>query len=322
VKNTFSFGLRARRSRQSANVILRLALMSWLLLWAVAIQGVRAQAPKTNGLKFSVKSQLVEIYLTVTKHNHLVPNMEASNFSLTEDGKPIAIDRLDSQEVPLQIVLLFDISESVREDLKHIQDAAYAFIASLNPQDRVLLILFNSEIHAFSQTTDDRKNILEEIRNAQAWGTTKLYDALLLGMKHLDGKPGRKAIVCFTDGQDTSGTSSRTAVLNAAAHFGFPIYTIGVGAGLEMGSLRIILQEFAEINSGKALFIENLRKLRAAFQEVAAELHSAYVLNYYTQISPDGRWHELSIVSNDPEQEVRARKGFFAGKPKLDPIKP
>jgi VWFA-related protein len=291
-------------------------LIILLFLEAIAVPGIRAQAPKSDGFKFSVQSQLVEVYLTVTKHNHLVPNMKASDFSLTEDGQPISIDRLDSQEVPLQIVLLFDISESVRDSLKHLQDAAYAFMASLNPQDSVLLVLFNSEIHTFPQTSNDRKNILEEIKNARAWGSTKLYDALLLGMNYLEGKPGRKAIVCFTDGQDTSGTSSRTAVLNAAAHFGFPIYTIGVGAGLEMDSLRIILQEFAEINSGKALFIENIRKLRAAFQEVASELHSAYVLNYYTKISPDGRWHELNIASKDPEKEVRARKGFFAGKPK------
>jgi VWFA-related protein len=291
-------------------------LLCGLFLFVFAAPAARAQASKTDGFKFAVQSQLVEVYLTVTKNNRLVPNMKSSDFSVTEDGKPIAIDRLDSQDVPLQIVLLFDISESVREDLKHLQDAAYAFIGSLNPQDRLMLVLFNSEIHEFVQNSDDRKNILEEIRNAQARGTTKLYDALLLGMNYLNGKPGRKAIVCFTDGQDTSGTSSRTAVLNAAAHFGFPIYTIGVGAGLEMDSLRIILKEFADVNSGKALFIENLRKLRSAFQEVASELHSAYVLNYYTQIPPDGKWHELNISINVPELEVHTRKGFFAGKQK------
>lgn len=270
------------------------------------------QKPEADGFKFSIQSQLVEIYLTVVRGNQLIPHLKATDFELKEDGLPVPIDHLDDQEVPLQIVLLFDVSGSIGDSLKSIQDAAAAFFESLNLQDRVTLVLFNSEIRAYAQATDDREPLLRVIRNAQARGMTKLYEAMLLGMKHLDGKPGRKAIVCFTDGQDTSGTSSRTAVLNAEARFGFPIYTIGAGAGLELSTLQIILREFAEINGGKAFFIQNLRKLREAFLEVAAELRSAYVLSYYTRIPSDGQWHDLSIRTLDPAYSVRARKGFFA----------
>ena len=271
-----------------------------------------AQRQEEDGYKFIVQSQLVEIYLTVTQNNRLVPNLNASDFILVEDGTPVPIDRLDNQDVPLQIVLLFDISESIRDSLKTIQDAATVFVESMNPDDRVMLVFFNSEIHSFEQTSDDREPILREIRNVRAWGMTKLYDALLFGIKYLEGKQGRKAIVCFTDGQDTSGTSSRVAVLNAAARSGYPIYTIGTGAGLELASLKIILQEFADINSGRSFFIQNIRKLREAFLEVASELRSAYVLNYYTRVSPDGRWHALSISTLNPHCSVHARKGFFA----------
>ncbi len=284
---------------------------------AVALTGAQTvhqpeQQRDGNGLKFSVQSQLVEIYLTVTKGNQLVPNLKAADFKLTEDDQPVSIDHLDNQEVPLQIVLLFDVSESIRDSLQTIQDDAAAFVESLNPNDRVMLVLFNSEIHVYPQLTDDREPILREIRNAQARGMTKLYDAMLLAMKSLNGKPGRKAIVCFTDGQDTSGTSSRIAVLNAAARFGYPIYTIGAGAGLELDSLKILLREFADINSGKAFFIQNLRKLREAFVEVGTELRSAYVLNYYTLVPSDGRWHKLGISVSNPAYTVHARKGFFA----------
>jgi VWFA-related protein len=270
------------------------------------------QQKKEESFKFSVQSQLVEVYLTVAKGQQLIPNLKASDFKLTEDGMPVPVDRLDSQEVPLQIVLLCDVSESVRSSLKTIQDAAIAFVECLHPRDRIMLVFFNSQIRSFEQTTADREPILREIRNAQAQGTTKLYDAMLLGMHYLEGKPGRKAIVCFTDGQDTSGTSSRTTVMNAAAQSGFPIYAIGSGAAMELTTLKIILRQFAEINSGRAFFIQSIDKLREAFLEVATELRSAYVLNYYTRISPDGRWHELSIRTTDPEYTVRARKGFFA----------
>lgn len=264
------------------------------------------------GFNYSVQSQLVEVFLTVSKDNQLIPHLQASDFTVVEDGVPITIDRLDNPDVPLQIVLLFDVSESLRDSLKSIQDAAIAFLDSLDPADRVTLVLFNSEIRTYSQETDDRKPIVKAIKKAQAQGMTKLYDAMLTGMKYLEGKQGRKAIVCFTDGQDTSGTSSRIAVINAAAHFGFPIYTIGAGAGLELATLKIILRQFAEINSGKAFFIQNLNRLRKAFEEVAAELRSAYVINYYTKMPQDGRWHDIEITMTSPEYKAHARKGFFA----------
>lgn len=277
------------------------------------VQGAARQERDTpEGLKFTVQSQLVEVYATVTQGNRLVPNLTAADFLLTEDGTAVTIDRLDNQEVPLNIVLLVDTSESVLSSLKTIQDAAIAFLNSLHLQDRVTLIFFNSEIVAFRQLNDDRAPIVREIRNARARGMTKLYDAMILGMQQLEGKQGRKAVVCFTDGQDTSGTSSRVAVLNAAARYGYPIYAIAAGAGLELSTLKIILREFAEVNSGRALFIQDMGKLRNAFEEVAAELRSAYVIRYYTGVPPDGRWHDLSIRTVDPQFTVHARKGFFA----------
>jgi VWFA-related protein len=285
-----------------------------VLIFAGSVQTVPQERQK-NGeetFKIAVQTQLVEVYITVTKGKQMVPNLQASDFILTEDGLPVTVERLDNQEVPLQIALLVDISESVQDSLGTIQDAAIAFVNSLHPQDRVTLIFFNSKIAAFQQLTEDRKPIIQEIKNARASGMTKLYDSMILGMRQLEGKPGRKAIVCFTDGEDTSGTSSRIKVLNAAARCGYPIYTIGAGAGLELSTLKIILQEFADINGGRAFFIQSLNKLRNAFEEVAAELRSAYTLNYYTQIPPDGRWHELNIRTANPQYTVHSRKGFFA----------
>jgi VWFA-related protein len=284
-----------------------------LILACCTQSAAQEQGEKEEGaFKFAVQTQLVEVYVTVTKGKQLIPNLKASDFTLTEDESPVTIDRLDDQEVPLNIVLLVDISQSVQDTLGTIQDAAIAFVNSLHQQDRVTLIFFNSGIVAYQQLTDDRKPIIQQIKSAKAGGMTKLYESMILGMKQLEGKTGRKAIVCFTDGENTSGTSSRADVLNSAARSGYPIYTMGAGAGLELSTLKIILKEFADINGGRAFFIENLGRLRNAFEEAAAELRSAYVLHYYTRIPQDGRWHDLSIQTTDPQYTVHSRKGFFA----------
>jgi VWFA-related protein len=225
---------------------------------------------------------------------------------------PVVVDRLDNQEVPLQIVLLMDLSESIRPSLRTIQEAAVAFLDSLKPKDRATLILFNSEIQAFEQKTDNRDSLIQEITHARAQGMTRLYESMIRGIHYLEGKSGRKAIVCLTDGQDTSGEFSGSAAINAAARFGYPIYMIGAGAGLELESLKLLLRQFAEVNSGKAFFIQNINKLRNVFNEVSDELRAAYVLNYYTNVSQDGRWHNLRVNAVDPSYTLRFRKGFFA----------
>jgi VWFA-related protein len=291
---------------------------SLIMIFAMCVQTKAPLAQKNaeEGFQIAVQTQLVEVYLTVTRGNQLIPNLRAPDFIIAEDGLPVGLDHLDNQDVPLHLALLVDTSESVQDSLDAIQNAAISFINCLHRQDRVTLIFFNSEITVFQQTTDDRNAIIKEIKNAQASGMTRLYDSIILGMRQLEGKHERKAIVCFTDGDDTSGASSRGDVLNAAARSGLPIYTIGAGAGLELSTLKIILQQFADINGGRAFFIQSLNKLRSAFEAVGEELRSAYALSYYTQIPQDGRWHELSIRTVDPQLAVHSRKGFFAGIPK------
>jgi VWFA-related protein len=293
---------------------MRTFALATIALIFYCVEGIPVEEPPntSGGLKISVQSQLVEIYLTVTDGKQLVSNLTASDFTIAEDGIPVPVDRLDNPGVPLQIALLVDLSESIRPSINTVRNAAIAFLDSLNPKDRVMLILFNSQLRFSEQTTEDRAAIVREIRNAHAIGMTKLYEALLAGMHYLQDKQGRKAIVCFTDGQDTSETLSANAVMDAAARSGFPIYMIGEGAGLELDSLKILLRGFAQINSGKALFIQSAGKLRDAFNKVATELRAAYVLNYYTRVPTDGRWHDFIVSTKNPAYAVHARKGFFA----------
>src|SRR5688572_13227493 len=274
-----------------------------------------SQQPGTDpvGYTIHVQSQLVQIYLTVTEGTRRVTELKPSDFRITEDGMPKELDRLDSGTIPLYVALLLDTSESMREALQTTQEAAAFFVESLNPRDRVTLIPFNSDIRAIPQLSEDRTPILHSIRATQARGGTKLYDALLFGMKHLSGKEGRKAIVVFSDGEDTARSASLNITLNAAARYGYPIYTIGAGAGLKRDALKRILRQLAEINSGKTYVVDDPRDLRAAFDEVSSELRSAYVLNYYTQVPFDGRWHDVRI--NLPSQtglRIHSRKGFYA----------
>ncbi len=265
-----------------------------------------------SSVTYAVRTQLVQIFLTVMEGERRVDNLSVSNFKVLEDGVPVDIHAVDNETVPLQVALLLDTSESMREALPFVQEAAAYFVDSLRPIDRVTLIPFSTDVRCISQLTDDRGAILHAIRSTEAHGTTRLYDALLFAMKHLSGKNGRKVIVSFSDGEDTAQTSSLKVVLNAAARYGYPIYAVGAGAGLRRESLKRILRQLAEVNSGKMFFEENPKALHAVFKEVAAELRLAYVLSYYTQVPFDGRWHDVQIEPSNPGYKIHCRRGFYA----------
>lgn len=285
-------------------------------LWLAGAGMLPCQEPPrpggTSDVSVAVRSQLVEIYFTVTDGRRRIVEVRPQDLTLYEDGIPQAIERLDTGSVPLRVALLLDTSESMRAALYATQEAAVSFVESLSPGDRVILIPFSSEIRAIPQATDDRSAVIQAIRSTQARGATKLYDALMFAMKQLSAAEGRKALVVFSDGEDTARTSSLDMVLNAAARYGYPIYAIYAGSGPRAAEFRRILRRLADVNSGRMFMVEQEQDLRAAFAEVAAELRSAFVLHYYTRVPPDGRWHDLKISPANRAYQIHSRRGFYA----------
>jgi Ca-activated chloride channel homolog len=275
-------------------------------------QTLAAGAHESLGTTFSIRSQLVQIYATVAGGSERVAGLTAADFALEEDGKAQKIDKVETGNVPLQIALLLDTSESMRDALPEVQEAAAFFVQTLKPQDRVTLIPFSSDIRSVSQETDDQSAVLAAISRLKASGSTRLYDALLFATKQLSGKEGRKAIVTFSDGEDTGRGASLNVVLNAAARFGYPVYTIASGFGTTKEQLKKVLREIADVNSARMFYLESASGLKQIFAEISSELRTAYVVSYYTAVPFDGSWHDLLLKPVNQRVKVNARRGFFA----------
>ena len=159
----------------------------------------------------TVETNLVTIPVSVFDRNGLyIPNLQKSNFKIFENGKEQEIEYLATSDKPFTVILLLDTSPSTEYKIEEIQDAAIAFTNQLKPQDNVMVIEFDADIHVLSEVTNDRQKIYKAIRNADFGGGTSLYDAVDFSLrKRLSKIEGRKAIVLFTDGVDTtSGKNS------------------------------------------------------------------------------------------------------------------
>ncbi len=112
---------------------------------------------------------------------------------------------LATSEQPFTVVLLIDVSPSTAFKIEAIQEAAIAFVNQLKAQDSVMVIEFDQGVHVLSKPTNDREKLVKAIRKADFGNGTSLYDAVDDALrKKLSKISGRKAIVLFTDGVDTT----------------------------------------------------------------------------------------------------------------------
>jgi Ca-activated chloride channel family protein len=153
-----------------------------------------------------VNTTLVSLPVSVTdRDGKYIPNLRKEDFRVWEDGVEQQVAYFASTEKPFTVALVIDTSGSVRERLREIQDAAMSFINDLRPDDRVMVVSFDDKIRfILSDPTNDRNAIRGAIQQVQAGSGTRLYDAVDQVINRLNRIEGRKAIVLFTDGVDTT----------------------------------------------------------------------------------------------------------------------
>ena len=176
-----------------------------------------------------VDTSLVRIPVTVMdRYGKYVPQLRRENFKIFEDGIEQKIAYFATNDQPFTVALLIDTSGSTQFRLEDIQSAAITFVSKLKPDDSVMVISFDDRIRVLCQPTTDRKEISRAIRQTNTGGGTRLYDAVAEVLtRHLTAVSGRKAVVLFTDGVDTtSHRSSYNSSLRLAEESDAPFYSV------------------------------------------------------------------------------------------------
>src|SRR5438552_11404919 len=159
-----------------------------------------------------VETTLVSIPVSVTdRDGKYIPNLTKDDFHIWEDGVEQKVAYFASTEKPFTVALVIDTSGSTRFKLEEIQDAAIAFVNQLRPDDRVLIVSFNDKIRVLTpQPTNDRALLRNAILQTEPGDGTRLYDAVdQVINQYFNHIEGRKAIVLFTDGVDTTSKHAR-----------------------------------------------------------------------------------------------------------------
>jgi len=174
--------------------------------------GETANAPASGpeevdpGDVIRVNTTLVTLPVSVMdRDGRYVPNLRKENFRLWEDNVEQTVAVFSAVDKPFSVVLMLDTSGSTRFRLEDIQDAAIAFTNQLRQDDRVMVVSFDDQVRVLTEFTSDRSRLRDAIRRTRPGDGTKLYDAVDMVMnQRLNTVDGRKAVVLFTDGVDTT----------------------------------------------------------------------------------------------------------------------
>ncbi|MFL6468875.1 MAG: VWA domain-containing protein [Pyrinomonadaceae bacterium] len=165
---------------------------------------------KEEDAVFTVDTNLITTPVSVLdRQGRFIPGLKKKDFKIYEDGVLQTIDTFLSSEMPFTVVLMIDVSPSTRYKLDDIHYAAITFVNQLRPADKVMVVAFDQRVKILAEPTTDRKELFGAIYKAQFGSGTSLYDAVdYVSNLELVTSPGRKAIVLFTDGVDTTSRRS------------------------------------------------------------------------------------------------------------------
>jgi VWFA-related protein len=186
-----------------------------------------------------VETTLISIPVSVMdRDGKYIPNLTKDDFHVWEDGVEQRVAYFASTDKPFTVALLIDTSGSTRFRLQEIQDAAIAFVEQLRPDDRVMVVSFSDKIRVLSQATSDRNALRNAIRETEPGSGTRLYDAVdQIINQSFNRIEGRKAIVLFTDGVDTtSKNATYESTLRDAEELDALIYPVQFDTATDMGA--------------------------------------------------------------------------------------
>ncbi len=163
-----------------------------------------------GGDVISIDTRLVTVPVRILdRKNRFIGGLQKENFTIFEDGVEQELGYFTNEAQPFTVALVLDMSYSSTFKIEDIQDAAIAFIDQLRPEDKVIVASFDEDVHLLCEATSDRSRIYAAIRSTRIATGTSLYEAVDLIMNsRMRSIKGRKAIVLFTDGVDTTSRRS------------------------------------------------------------------------------------------------------------------
>jgi len=279
---------------------------------------------RDQGVHIDVNLALVNVTVT-DPYNRLVTGLEPDNFRIFEDNIEQEVVNFSSEDVPISIGIILDLSGSMVNKLGKAKEAAFQFFKTANPQDEFFLVGFNERAQLLSPFTNNVEDMQSRLLSAAAKGKTALLDAIYLGLSQMRGASnGKRALLIISDGFFNNRRYTEKDIKRLVREADTQLYSIGIFEAFEYRSRTpeelngpTLLNEMTELTGGRAFSVDNLNDLPDIATKIGAELRNQYILGYHpSNKAHDARWRKIKIKLRTPKGlpplSVYAKTGYYA----------
>ncbi|CAN5449450.1 hypothetical protein BH20ACI1_BH20ACI1_21180 [soil metagenome] len=260
---------------------------------------------RPDAVNAQIKKVLVRVLDT---DNRAVSDLTKKDFEISEAGEKREILSVEPTNAPFNLVLLLDVSGSIDNYVDFIRKTARNFVNTVNPNDKVAIIIFNEDVKTLSTFTTDKGKLSESLDTFDAGGGTAYYDALAYTLaetlRSLNGE--RTAVVVLSDGDDNRSFLPFDALLGSIQESGALVYPLYVPSGLIAASknnpnaaidpLRMRYEgltskaegegeKLAQISGGVYYSIQKIGDLQKAYDDIVTQLRTAYSITFRSNLS-------------------------------------
>jgi VWFA-related protein len=287
-----------------------------------------------------VSTEVVSVYTVVEdKKKHLIPDLKKEDFELEEDGTPQEIRYFSREaDTPITMGIMVDTSPSQGKVLGIEQDEAKAFLHQvMRPKDLAFVLHFDVDCELLQDFTADQRLLAHAIDEtvinggghgvmpgpfptSDSGGATHLYDAIYLASNDLlKNEVGRKVLILLTDGEDQGSRVKLQTALEAAQKSDVINYSVAISdRAFYRGQLfgysgDSVLKKLSDETGGSVIEVNRAKDTSAAFQQIARELRTQYLLGYTpTNTKHDGSYRKIRVQVRNGDYRVQARRGYYA----------
>ena len=268
------------------------------------------RADATQPPTFSTRLEAVRVDVLVTENGQPVRGLGPADFDLLDNGVPQQVDLVSFEQIPLNVIVALDMSESVSgERLNQLRSAGRALVAGLKKEDQAALITFSHVVVLGTGLTHDLDAVRAAIDRANAAGQTALVDGCYAALMLGESDVGRALLIVFSDGLDTSSWLLPDMVMETARRSDVVVYSVSVRGPVKTTFLR----DLSALTGGGVFEIESTKNLNAIFLGILDEFRHRYLVSYSPQGVAKGGWHRLEVRIKSRKATVKARPGYLAG---------
>lgn len=277
-----------------------------------------------QSLRMDVELALVNITVT-DPHDRLVAGLEADNFRIFEDNIEQEVVTFSSEDVPISIGVVLDLSGSMANKIGKAKEAALEFIKTANPQDEFLLVTFSEHAQVTSRFSTNTQELGSSLLSISAKGRTALLDAIYLGLSEMrTARNAKRALLIISDGGDNSSRYNENDIRRLVREANTQLYAVGIFDPLEYRSRTpeelngpSLLSELTELTGGRAFDVANPNELADIAAKVGMELRNQYILGYHpSNKKHDARWRKIKVKLRTPKGlpplTAYAKTGYYA----------